>query len=182
MHWLTIKKWPELLPSYLDNERRKIQNRFQGQKMTHRSSVVLSHCELGDKQIWPHRMFQVPEDTGQWQTNQTPCILFYLSPLQSNYLVELAGLEFRRDLCFLLDTTLCKHYLNTRAGEGAAPFRKEIQQSRRQDRATLNRHWEATRSLDTQTSDSTVNVCGMAVDKRKKCGCLPSDLMNWQMG
>lgn len=183
VHWLTIKKWPKLLPSYLDNERRKTQNRFHSQKMTHRSSVVLSNSELGYKQIWPQRMFQVPEDTGLWQINQTPCILFYLSSLQSNYLVDLVGLlEFHRVLCFLLDTTLCKHYLNTRAGEGTVLFRKEIQQSRGQHRAPLNRHWEAARSLNTQSFDSIVNVCGMAVDKRKKCGCLPSDLMNWQMG
>lgn len=164
-------------PSYLDNERRKIQNRFQGQKMTHRSSVVLSHPELRDKQIWPHRMFQVPEDTGQWQTNQTPSVLFDFSPLQSNYLVELAGLlEFHRVLCFLLDTTLRKNYLNTRAGEGGPLFREEIQQSRMQNRATLHRHWEATRSLHTQTFDSIVNVCGMRVDKRKNVAVFPVTL------
>lgn len=145
--------------------------------MTHRSSVVLSHSELGDKQIWPQRMFQVPEDTGWWQINQTPCILFYLSPLQSNYLVDLAGLlEFHRVLCFLLDTALRKHYLNTREGEGVVLFRKEIQQSRGQYRASLNRHWEATRSLNTQTFDSIVNVCGMAVDKRKNVAVFPLTL------
>lgn len=145
--------------------------------MTRRSSVVLSHSELGDKWIWPQRIFQVPEDIGWWQINQTPCILFYLSPLQSNYLVDLAGLlEFHRVLCFLLDTTLCNHYLNTREGEGVLLFRKEIQQSRGQYRASLNRHWEATRSLNTQTFDSIVNVCGMAVEKRENVAVFPATL------
>lgn len=172
--WLRIKKWPELLPSYLDNARRKIQNRYLCQKMTHGSSVVLSHSELGDRRIWPQRMFQIPGDTGRWQINQTPCILFYLSSLPFNCLADLAVLaEFQRFQHLLLDTTLCKHYINTRGGEGAVFFRKEVQQSRGQYRASFNRRWEAARSLNAQTFDSTVHVCGIAVDKRKNVAVFP---------
>lgn len=120
--WLTIKKWPKLLPSYLDKEERyKTDSRAKWWLRGH--PVVLSHSELGDEHIWPQRMFQVPEDIGQWQINQTPCILFYLSAV---YLVSLESLlEFHRLLYFLLDTTLCKHYLTSRAREGVLLFRKE---------------------------------------------------------
>lgn len=120
--WLTIKKWPKLLQSYLDKEERyKTDSRAKWWLKDH--LVVVCHPELGDKRIWPQRMFQVPEDIGQWQTHQTPCILFYLSAL---YLVSLEGLlEFHRLLCFLFGTTLCKHYLTSTAGEGVALFRKE---------------------------------------------------------
>lgn len=85
--------------------------------------MVLSHSKLGDKWIWPQRLFQVPEDTGWWQINQTPCILFYSSAID---LASLEGLlEFHRLLYFLLDITLCKHHLTSTAGEGAVLFRKE---------------------------------------------------------
>lgn len=54
--------------------------------------ILFTHSELVDKQICPQRVSHVPEDTGWWQISQTPCILFYLSPLQSSYHVDLEGL------------------------------------------------------------------------------------------
>lgn len=70
VHWLTINKRPKLFPSYLDNERRKIQNRIHGQKMTHRSSVVLKSFWIrGQADLAPK---DVSSSWGYWMVTDKP--------------------------------------------------------------------------------------------------------------
>lgn len=70
VHWLTIKKWPKLFPTCSDNERRKIQNRFHGQKMTHRSSVVLKSFRMkGQADLAPK---DVSSSWGYWMVTDKP--------------------------------------------------------------------------------------------------------------